>query len=171
MTKTKLKIHTWPEAILRKKSRSVRQIDKTIKEYLDEMAALMKISDGVGLAANQVGLDLKLIVIEVEDKLFKLVNPQVTSAQGQICFLEGCLSFPGLELKVKRHNKISVSALDYDGNNVRLELEGMFAVIFQHEIDHTNGVVFLDRISFLQRLWVSKQLKEIKKKTKNGMCK
>ena len=156
---------------MRRKCKSVGQIDKTIKEYLDEMVALVRISDGVGLAANQVGLDLKLIVIEVEDKLFKLINPRITSAEGRVCFSEGCLSFFELEFEVKRYNKISVSALDQNGNDLKLELEGMFAVIFQHEIDHINGIVFLDRVSFLQRLRASKQLKEIIKRTKNGMHK
>ena len=112
-----------------------------------------------------------VVSIETKDKLFKLVNPCITSAQGRACFSEGCLSFPGLELEVKRHNKISVSALDQDGNTLKLELEGLLAVIFQHEIDHINGVVFLNRVSFLKKLRASKQLKEIIKRTKNGMHK
>lgn len=169
MKETKLRIHTWPESILRKKCKKVKTVDSHIRGLLDQMHSLMVISDGAGLAANQVGLGLSLIVIEAGDKVFKLVNPQILKREGKIKFTEGCLSFPGLTFDVNRSNKIWVSALDQDSNPLELEIEGFLAVVFQHEIDHVNGIVFIDRASLWQKLKMGSQLKRIKKETKNAM--
>ena len=166
MEKTKLQIHTWPEKILRKKCRVVRKVDDNIRSLLDEMYALMKVSDGVGLAVNQAGLDLKLFVIEAEDKTYKLVNPKIIQRHGEITFREGCLSFPGLELDIKRANKIKVAALNEKGELIDIDATGVLAVVFQHEIDHVNGTVFIDKVSFWKRLRIIPQLKKIAKLTK-----
>ncbi len=163
MMKTKLRIHKWPEKILRQKSRKVQEIDSVIAAILEEMYVLMKANDGVGLASNQVGLGMQLVVIEAEGRTFKLVNPDITEREGSLIFKEGCLSFPGIELEVKRSRKIKVEALDNKGAPLSLELEGVLAVIFQHEIDHINGINFIDRVSFLQRLRILPKLRRIKK--------
>ncbi len=169
MRETKLKIHLWGESILRKKCRKVENVDDGIRSTLNEMYSLMKISDGVGLAANQAGIDLQLIVIEFKNDIFKLVNPRIIKKEGSIRFDEGCLSFPGLTLNVKRAEKVWVSALDDKGNPLDIEASGILAVILQHEIDHINGIVFIDRIPFMERLKIRGRLREIRRQAKDGV--
>ncbi len=169
MSKTKLRIHTWPEKILRKKARKVVKFDESIKELLEEMLALMRVAGGAGLAGNQAGLDLQLIVIEAEDRIYKLVNPCIVKSEGSLVFLEGCLSFPDLEIKVKRNKHIWVSACDAKGKKIDLEIEGVLAVVFQHEIDHVNGVVFTDRVSIWQKIKNYPRLKLIEKGTRDAL--
>jgi len=171
MSKTKLRIHTWPEGILRKKCQKVAKVDERVKCLLDEMLSLMRISGGAGLAGNQAGLDLSLIVIEVENHIFKLINPEIRKREGSVSFSEGCLSFPGLELEIKRDNKVWVSARDEEGKQVEIEAEGFLAVAFQHEIDHINGIVFINRVSFWQRLKTYQRLRKIIRKTKSELRK
>lgn len=161
--KTKLKIHKWPDKILKKKAKRIEKPDEVIEDILNQMYILMKASDGIGLAANQVGLAMPLIVIEAEGNIYKLINPKITKREGSITFKEGCLSFPGIELDVKRNNKICVEALDLKGKPVFFNLQGVLAVVFQHEIDHINGITFIDRVSFWKRLMIAPALDKIKK--------
>jgi peptide deformylase len=121
--------------------------------------------EGIGLAANQAGLDLRLVVIETEDKVWKIINPQIRKKRGSIIFEEGCLSFPGLSLRIKRAKEVWVDYLDVDGNKLSVKAEDILAVAFQHEIDHIDGILFIDRIPYLERLRISSQLLEIKKKS------
>jgi peptide deformylase len=127
----------------------------------------MREHKGVGLAANQAGLTLRLAVIEAEDKVFKLVNPVIIKKSGRIAILEGCLSFPGLELKVRRYGKIWVRSLNEKGEPLNLEVEDTLAIVFQHEIDHLDGICFIDRIPFWERLKIVPKLKAIKRFGKN----
>ncbi|MCF7916490.1 MAG: peptide deformylase [Candidatus Omnitrophica bacterium] len=167
MKQTKLKIRKWPDKILKEKAKKVDQVDQVIENILDQMYILMKASDGVGLAANQAGLTMQLVVIEFEGKVYKLVNPKITKKEGAVSFKEGCLSFPGIELEIKRNNKVCVEALDQKGESICFNAQGILAVIFQHEIDHINGITFIDRVSFWQRLKITPKLNKIKKeKTK-----
>lgn len=159
MKTTPLRIRTWPDPVLREKCLPVRQVDAGIKTLLDKMHYLMKRGDGAGLAANQVGLNQALVVIEAEDNLFKLVNPRIIRKKGSIVFEEGCLSFPGLFLRIRRAARVWVSALDENGEPLDIEAEGVLAVVFQHEIDHINGRVFIDRLSWWQKAGVIKWLK------------
>ncbi|MCF7870947.1 MAG: peptide deformylase [Candidatus Omnitrophica bacterium] len=161
--KTKLKIHKWPDKILKKKSAKIKRPDQDTEDILNQMYILMKVSDGIGLAANQVGLAMQLVVIEAGGEIYKLINPKITKREGFITFREGCLSFPGIELEVKRSRKVFVEALDQKGQFVSLKPEGVLAVVFQHEIDHINGVTFIDRVSFWRRLKIASKLKKIKK--------
>jgi len=167
----KLRIHTWPEKILRTNCKDVKKVDDSIRNFLDQMYQLMRVAGGIGLAANQAGLDLNLIVIEDEGRVFKLVNPKITKQKGKILFLEGCLSFPALELEVKRANKVWVTALNEKGEKLDIEAEGVLAVVLQHEIDHINGIVFIDRIPFWKRIKIRSQLKKIQKQTHERMRK
>jgi peptide deformylase len=153
METTKLKIHTWPDPALRKLCKEVKVVDDNIRSLLDQMHALMLVNKGVGLAANQVGLDLRLIVAGLDnEKVFKLVNPKIIRQEGHLDFLEGCLSFPGVEVKVPRAKKIWISALDEKGQPLEMEVQGIWAVVFQHEIDHVDGIVFFDRLSFWKKV-------------------
>lgn len=171
MTEIKLRIHRWPDEILKKKSRKVERVDSSIKSILDQMYVLMKASDGAGLASNQAGLDIRLIVVEAEGQVFRLVNPEITAREGTMDSKEGCLSFPGIELTLKRSQKIEVNALDQNGLPQNLKLEGLLAIVFQHEIDHINGVTFIDRASFWQRLRLRGKLKKLEREVRNGLPK
>ncbi len=171
MSKTKLRIHTWPERTLKEKCKKVEAVTDEVRQILAEMLSLMRASKGAGLAANQAGLNFSLVVAEVEGRTFKLVNPQIVSSQGLTSFVEGCLSFPGLELKIKRKNKIRISAQDEKGQPLELEAEGILAVIFQHEIDHIEGKVFINRIPFWEKLRISPRLRKIIRRTKNELLK
>lgn len=164
MIKTKLKIHFWPDKILRKKCKPVKHFDENIRGILNDMCALMRVYNGVGLAANQAGIDLQLIVVEDKNKLFKLVNPRILKREGKIDFEEGCLSFPGVEIGIKRAKKIWLSAYDENGEKIGLEAEGIISVVLQHEIDHINGITFIDRLPLLQKLKIMPQLNALKKK-------
>lgn len=171
MKKTKLRIHTWPEQILKKKCRPVKVVNDEICKLLDEMQNLMIEKQGVGLAANQVGLDICLIVIQFKNWSLKLANPVIIEKEGTIKICEGCLSFPGLDLEVTRARKVSVSALDEKGQQLSLKAEGIIAVILQHEIDHINGTVFIDRIPLWKKVRSLAKLNSIKTRTKNELCK
>lgn len=171
MKETKLRIHTWPEKILLKKCKKVSAVDDKIHKLFDEMRLLMIEGKGIGLAANQVGLDLSMAIIEFEDRIFKIVNPVILKKQGKIKFLEGCLSLPGLEIEITRAKKIWVSYINEKGEPVELELSGVPAVVFQHEIDHLNGILICNRLPFWKRIKISPQLKGIKEKTKNELSK
>lgn len=168
---TKLKILTWPNRTLRKKCRKVKSVDDSIRKIFNEMRLLLIEAKGVGLAANQVGLDLSLAIIEIEDKIFKMVNPCITRKEGKTKFLEGCLSFPELEVEISRSKKVWVSYLNEHGEPIDLELDGVLAIIFQHEIDHLNGILLTSRLPLLQRLKIAQKLKKIKKITKNELSK
>lgn len=163
MKKTELKIRTWPDRILRIRCKKVKTVDDTIRETLDAMHALMKECKGIGLAANQAGVNLRLAVIEAEDKVFKVVNPCIVKRKGKTSILEGCLSFPGLELEIKRAKEVWVSGLDEKGEPLYLEADGILAIVFQHEIDHLNGIRFIDRLPFWKRLKILSKLRAIKK--------
>ncbi|MBN2120000.1 MAG: peptide deformylase [Candidatus Omnitrophica bacterium] len=160
--KNSLQIQLYGSPLLQKKCKKVEKADSRINELLDEMLFLMRMSKGVGLAANQAGLDLSLVVIENEDKVYKLINPKITKRKGKIIFTEGCLSFPGLEISVPRSEQVWVSFLDEQSRPVDIKAGGLLAVILQHEIDHINGVVFTERIAFWRRFAIRKKLKRIK---------
>jgi len=122
----------------------------------------MKETDGVGLAANQIGLDAQMIVVDTGREILKLINPRITKRKGSIVFEEGCLSFPDILLKPKRSKKVSISCLNEQGEKLNFDAEGILAVVFQHEIDHINGILFIDRIPLWGRMRVAKKLKKIK---------
>jgi peptide deformylase len=169
MKKMPLRIHTWPETILRRKCSEVEIVDDEIRCLLDKMYDLMCEREGVGLAANQAGLDISLVVIQFKDKIFKLVNARIVKKKGSQKFREGCLSFPGLELEIKRAKEVLVTALDEYGKPIELKADGILAIILQHEIDHVNGVVFIDRIPFWKWVRILPRLKEIKERTRDGV--
>lgn len=163
MKETKLRIRFWGDPILKKKCLSVKEVNDDLRSLLDQMYVLMKVTDGVGLAGNQAGLNKRLVVVEYENNVFKLINPKIIKKEDQIVFEEGCLSFPGINIEIKRSGKVWVKALNEAGEKIDIEAEGLLAVILQHEIDHINGVVFIDRISLFRRLKLTKQLRKIKK--------
>ena len=130
--------------VLRKKCRAVTMIDKKTHELLDDMAQTMYSANGVGLAAPQVGLLKRIVVIDIGEGLIELINPEIISASGEQTDDEGCLSVPNKYLPVTRPNVVKVRALDRYGKSFTVEGEGLLARAFCHEIDHLEGKVFLD---------------------------
>ena len=143
---SKLVVRKAGDPILRKKSIPVKKIDKKIKKMLDDMAETMYDSNGVGLAAPQIGENLRVIIIDVGDELIELINPELLSFEGtQLCEQEGCLSIPGFFGVVERAEKIDVKFLNRQGKRIFLTAEGFKAQAIQHEIDHLDGILFIDR--------------------------
>ena len=157
------KIVTLPETVLRRKAHTVARIDKDLQTVIDDMVETMRDAPGVGLAAPQIGLSERIIVVEYferpedeekEDaprKVWAVVNPEIIkSSEETVLGVEGCLSIPGLVGEVERHESIQVKGLNRHGKPVKIKAEGWLARIFQHEIDHLNGILFPDRAT---RVW------------------
>ena len=136
------------EEILRKKSKEVTVIDDRILTLLDDMAETMYENNGVGLAAPQVGVLKRVVVIDVENgkNLLKLINPRIISEEGELCEAEGCLSIPVVYGEVKRPRKVVVEALNEKGEKVVITGEGLLAKALCHEIDHLDGILFIDKV-------------------------
>ncbi|MCE5313220.1 MAG: peptide deformylase [Nitrospiraceae bacterium] len=151
-----LEIKKYPDDVLKKKALPVEKIDKSLQKLIDDMIETMYDAPGIGLAAPQVGVSLRLIVVDVnlddeDSEPVVLINPEITDTDGLIESEEGCLSVPECQITVKRAEKVTVKGLDRDGREVSIEADGLFARALQHEIDHLNGVLILDRISQLKR--------------------
>lgn len=131
--------------VLRRKSKPVREVDDVIRQLLDDMADTMYHYDGVGLAAPQVGISKRVIVIDVGEGLWELVNPVILSAKGKQLDEEGCLSIPGYYAPVERAKSVKVKALNRHGDEVVIDAKDMAARALQHEIDHLEGILFTDK--------------------------
>lgn len=161
-----LPIVLWPHPTLTTPAAPVEVFDEALGAFIDDMAETMYAAQGVGLAANQVDSLQRVTVIDcaVDDgppELLELVNPEVVEREGSLTWEEGCLSFPGLFNDVKRAARVLVRYQDRDGNAREIEGEGLLAVCLQHEIDHLDGVVFIDRIGPLARRMALKEWKRI----------
>ena len=164
-----LPIYTYGFDVLRKKTKRLTKIDDKIVELVGNMFYTMHKASGIGLAAPQVGIDLALTVIDIsmiegeEDKKpLTLINPKITDSHGNVIMEEGCLSIPSVRADVERPEKIFVQYQDLDLNPVSIELDGVFARVAQHEIDHLNGVLFVDHLSKEYKREFKEQLNLIK---------
>ena len=137
------------DPILRKKAREVTEINERITDLLDDLAETMRSVGGVGLAAPQVGVLRRVVVVEVEGQLYELINPVITYTEGDQFEYEGCLSVPGKQGKVHRPAVVKLEALDRDGNKVEYEGTDLLARAFCHETDHLNGVLFIDKAEII----------------------
>ena len=137
-------IRKYPDSILREKCRKVEKVGFLERKILAQMAETMYKAEGLGLAAPQVGINSQLIVVDVGEGLVKLVNPQVLSKEGKSVLEEGCLSLPGVTVKVKRAKKVRVEGWDEKGKRIEVEGKGLLAHTLQHEIDHLQGVLIID---------------------------
>jgi peptide deformylase len=153
-------IVTTPDPVLRRKARPVKKFDKNLQTLIDDMVETMRDAPGVGLAAPQVGVSDRVIVVEfaeqeeteegqepkeIEPRLYVMVNPEIVkSSPDTVNGVEGCLSIPGLLGEVERNHEVRIKALNRRGQPMKLKVEGWLARIFQHEIDHLNGVLFTD---------------------------
>jgi peptide deformylase len=173
MAKGTLKIHAivkYPEPVLSKPAAPVTDFDAALKKLVQEMFASMYAAQGIGLAAPQIGLSKRLTVIDVSfdknpDEKIVLINPEIIEQEGKQFEEEGCLSLPDIREKVHRAARIKVRAQNERGEWFEIEGEELLARAFQHEIDHLNGVLFIDRISRLKR---ELALRKIRKMQKNG---
>ncbi|QXM05861.1 peptide deformylase [Crassaminicella indica] len=134
------------DPVLRKKSRVVEKVDERIQTLIDDMADTMYNADGVGLAAPQVGILKRIIVIDVGEGLIELINPEIVEKKGEQIDAEGCLSVPGVTGDVKRPKWVKVKGLDRNGNPVEMEGKDLLARAFCHEIDHLEGILFIDKV-------------------------
>ena len=150
-----LNLRTLPDPVLRQKARRVTRIDDALQKLIDDMIDTMRAASGVGLAANQVGVLQRVVVIEIpeEEEVRVLINPEITRREGERVVEEGCLSIPGYRGELTRSLKVRVRALDRDGNTVRIKAEGLLAQALEHETDHINGTLYIDHLESSEKLW------------------
>ena len=164
-----LEILRYPDPLLKKRSKEVDGIDEEVKRLIRDMTETMYRANGVGLAACQVGILRRVIVVDVspidpQHDLFALINPEIISEEGEIEYEEGCLSVPDCLEKVKRREKIQVRGISPEGTEMEVSGEGILAISLQHEIDHLNGILILDRLSRLKREIYRDKLKKEKRR-------
>jgi peptide deformylase len=162
-----LKIEVYPAAVLKQKTEPVQCIDDEIRQLAEDMLETMYQAPGVGLAAPQVGRSLRLLVADPGDEEDRnkrnplvLINPEITEREGQAAINEGCLSVPGFTAEVHRAYRIALRAWTLDEQEIELELEDFPAIVIQHEYDHLDGILFIDRISRLKRNIYERKLKK-----------
>jgi peptide deformylase len=156
-----LPVRKFGDPVLREKTHEVGKIDKAIKELVKTMEETMHEASGVGLAATQIGVLKKVFVYDAGEGTKVIINPRIVSRDGEIEDEEGCISVPGVRVKVKRAEKVKIEGQDLEGNPVELEAEGLLARIFQHEMDHLEGKIILDRCSRGERRKALQQIEEM----------
>ena len=140
-----MKVRRYPDPVLRIRSEEVVQTDKPLKNIIKQMVSAMKTEEGVGLAANQVGITKRVIVLESAEKTVVMINPEIIGKSKETDFqFEGCLSFPNLSVSVERFKELDVEYRDISGRSEKTHLEGISARAFQHELDHLNGILIID---------------------------
>jgi peptide deformylase len=160
------KIRIYPDPILQVKAAEIETIDGRVARLADEMAETMYAAPGVGLAAPQVGVSERLIVVDVRNRegikgLITLINPEIIEAEGRAVEEEGCLSLPGITENVPRAERVLVRGHDLDEREQEIEAEGLLAVALQHEIDHLEGILFIDRVSRLKRGIIQRKMRKL----------
>ena len=158
-----LKVKVYPAEVLRERAGEVKNISGETKSLVDDMAQTMYAYEGIGLAAPQVGVSERVIVFDVGEGLVSLINPVILEKEGEESFEEGCLSLPGIKTEVKRARKILVRGVDVDGKERELEVGGLLARVILHEVDHLDGVLFIDRISTIRRRLLEGKIRKLRK--------
>ncbi len=149
-----LSIRTLPDSVLREKAKKVTLFNESLQNLVEDMIDTMRYANGVGLAANQVGVLLRVVVIEIpEEEVRVLINPEIIKVEGERTVDEGCLSIPGYRGELTRSVKVRVKALDREGKALRIRAEGLLAQALEHEIDHINGILYIDHLSSHEHLW------------------
>ena len=147
-------IRLLPDPVLRQRAKRVPNIDGSVQQLIDDMVDTMRAASGVGLAAPQVGIPLRVAVIEIPgEEVIALINPEILKRHGERLIQEACLSVPGYQGEVKRSVWVKVRAQDREGRIIRIRGEGLLAQALEHEIDHLNGVLYIDRIEQPDKLW------------------
>jgi peptide deformylase len=160
-----LHIVTYPDPFLRQKAQPIDVIDEQIRRWAEEMTGIMYEKDGVGLAASQVGIPKRIMVIDPGDGLQTYFNPEIVkTGKEEETLEEGCLSLPGIHVDIARPVQIVVKVLDPQGKSFEIEAEGLYARVFQHEIDHLNGILIIDHLSSIQRTLLRSKLRKLEKR-------
>ena len=158
-----LEIKEYGEPVLREKALPVKEITPEILNLIKDMAETMYTASGVGLAALQVGVPKRIILVDgEEDGLIVLINPVIIKSEGEVVAEEGCLSVPDIYSQVKRSSKVTIKALNENGDPIEITEEGLIARALQHEIDHLDGILFIDRIGRMERQILLNKLKKKK---------
>ncbi len=163
-----LEIRKYPDEVLKKRAEEIENIDSELQKLIDDMIETMYKANGVGLAAPQVGVSKRLIVVdtsprEENQKLIVLINPEILQSEDEILSEEGCLSLPGFITRLKRKERVLVKGLDRDGKEIEIEADGLLSRALQHEIDHLEGILLIDRISPLKKELFRRKYQKIKK--------
>lgn len=169
MHETRLKISVFGDPVLRKKAKAVKRITASHSQILSQMAQLMYDSAGVGLAAPQVGISQAMIVVDAGSGLYKLINPRIVQRRDSQVLEEGCLSVPGICLKIKRAKNITLKAQDENGKVLKIEAQDLLACVFQHEIDHLRGRLIVDYASIAEKFKIKRRLTALQKKTNEDL--
>ena len=162
----KLNILTYPDKFLSQPTSPLDDIDEKVQEMIEQMASTMYEAPGIGLAAIQVGWDKQVLIYDISPReenrsLHVLVNPRIVASEGEVISEnEGCLSVPDFRADVKRAARLTVEGHDREGRPLKIDAEGMLAIVLQHEIDHLNGTLFIERISSLKRQIYKRRLKK-----------
>lgn len=166
-----LEIKKYPERVLSKKADDIESIDANLQHLIDDMVETMYAAPGIGLAAPQIGVSKRLAVIDISTKespapLLVIINPVITLMEGTIEFEEGCLSLPEYTAKIQRARKVAIQALDRNGKPIEIVDDGLLAIALQHELDHLDGLLLIDRISPLKREFFKKRHRKTVKSSK-----
>jgi peptide deformylase len=160
-----LEIKEYGDPVLREKALPVKEITPEMLNLINDMAETMYTASGVGLAASQVGVPKRIILVDgEEDRLIVLINPMIIKSEGEAVAEEGCLSVPDIYSQVKRSSKVTVKALNENGDLIEITKEGLIARALQHEIDHLDGILFIDRIGRMERQMLLNKLKKKKQR-------
>ena len=164
----------YPDPVLQQKAKQVARVDDSIRALIKDMAETMYAEDGVGLAAPQVGVLKRVLVVDTSprqpgQKLIAFINPELVTAEGRTKYTEGCLSIPGESEEIERFAKVTVRALNEKGESFDLEAEGLLAIALQHEMDHLDGRLFVDRLSSLKRGLIRKRMLKYKSDRKHKL--
>jgi peptide deformylase len=170
----KLEIVEYPDKRLREVSKEVKTFDKELHALLDAMNPLMLNTNGIGLAAIQVAHPIRALILNIPDEegeqlpenLLEIINPVLVDKSGETMYQEGCLSVPQFYEDIKRYEKVTINYQDRDGNTKRLEADGLLAIAIQHEMDHLDGILFIDKLSYARRKKFEKEYKKLQKERK-----
>ncbi|MCK6562950.1 peptide deformylase [bacterium] len=161
--KSVYRLRLYPDAVLRKKSLPLDDVNGAVRDLMAGMAEIMYRYNGIGLAAPQVGMLQRIIIADVGAGLLTLANPEILQKTGEGRLEEGCLSLPEIQVNIARSQSIFVRGLDPEGKEVQHELSDLMARVIQHEIDHLNGVLIIDYASATEKILLRRQLKELQK--------
>ncbi len=157
-----LQIRTLPDPVLRQRAKRVTRIDGSVQKLIDDMIDTMRAATGVGLAAPQIGVSLRIAVIELPgEEVITLINPEIIKRIGERVVEEGCLSVPGYRGEIKRSAVVKVKAQDREGKEFRLKGEELLAQALEHELDHLNGVVYIDHLDSPDKLFKIEAAREV----------
>lgn len=171
-----LKIVEYPDKRLREVSKEVKSFDKKLHDLLDSMYPIMMETNGIGLAAIQIAHPLRVLILNIpeedgeqpKDNLLEIINPLITKKTGETIYQEGCLSVPQFYEDIKRHEYITINYQDRDANTKTLDADGLLSIAIQHEMDHLEGILFIDKLSYSRRKKFEKEYKRMQKEKINS---